>query len=887
MEQSPKYLYTEAQFDDLDKLKGTSIDISPWAYEWRADRDTQETPEAYFIPRRLERLDKVYRTALPVLGENIKSIYYNQPDMLEPLLPPPTGELLAGLLWVGGVSNYRVELRWPDCKAIPSPDNMEVRTYPTAWGWFGWTVDKILIGPEISGDGRVWTYRPQPNEMMDFAYSQRVVAATEMVAVFARGEAAVPEVRVTGESVGTWKRIDIKIEWGFGGSERSFNGQIAAHVAHIGQVQINGCEKRAVVPALYSADSRYGLDSRLTIYLGDTGATVLIRELENNPVYIPELGLLVSKSDDGFDAGEYVSRLTSGNAKNIRQLVREHREASSWEEVLDKVRLWRCREGIAVPPFPHTSEPAAVFEVPDAWWTGMYRAAVDQLRGRHMWGTLAFEVGRVSFEMELVGLHGEADKIYDYFLKSPGVKSDGDYSDPAGSLEWATSMRHDIGYSHEGTHCSTGRLLYSMAQRYFLTGDGKWLTERLPRLKAAADWIINERRSYMADVPNRGQLHVAGLMPPSMLGDYALPACDWRWYYVDNALALMGLRRFADALEALDESSAEYYMGEAEAFRGDMLAVVEREALISPVRRGSDGMYRSFIPRMAYGGGLLHYGPETNIPNFAMGISDLFAGALPLADIHSLTGASDRRIIGTIDAMEEYGTSVSLSSLLKIKHPTSDGTTACAGMSENADEKKPVSDDLWFWNSFVNLPKASYNANIYLLQDDIPNFLRFFLNAAITMVGANGKLWEHAHPDIYEDCLDPDNGTSGWFVENFRNMLLMEEEEGDGLWIAKGTPRAWLEQGRSIHVKDAPTYYGALEYEIRSNSADGVISAAITVPGRRAPRVIKLRLRHPDKAMIKEVMVNGERHMNFDAEKETIYIENPSGILNVAVYYIP
>ena len=47
---------------DLDKLVGQPADLSPWAYAWRADREVQEKPEAYFIPRRLKRLDKVYRT---------------------------------------------------------------------------------------------------------------------------------------------------------------------------------------------------------------------------------------------------------------------------------------------------------------------------------------------------------------------------------------------------------------------------------------------------------------------------------------------------------------------------------------------------------------------------------------------------------------------------------------------------------------------------------------------------------------------------------------------------------------------------------------------------------------------------------------------------------
>lgn len=39
------------QTSDLDELVGQPADLAPWAYAWRADRQVQEKPEAYFIPR--------------------------------------------------------------------------------------------------------------------------------------------------------------------------------------------------------------------------------------------------------------------------------------------------------------------------------------------------------------------------------------------------------------------------------------------------------------------------------------------------------------------------------------------------------------------------------------------------------------------------------------------------------------------------------------------------------------------------------------------------------------------------------------------------------------------------------------------------------------------
>jgi hypothetical protein len=880
---------------DLDKLVGQPVDISPWAYVWRSDRAVQEKPEACFIPRRLGRIDKVYRTARTVLPpDQLKSLYYKLPDLLLPLPPQPKGRLLAGLLWTGGVSNYRVELHWPNEKSnIPSADAVEVRVYPTAFGWFGWTVDVILSKPEISADGRVWTYKNDPTAKMDSSYDARVPAATEMVAVFCDekqaaggGQAAVPDVRVVGPSVGVWKRMDVEIEWGFqpGAEKSEFDGRLESHVAVIGSaapltddkgttmVDGHAWQSRAaadaarrgiVVPLLYAPTSRLGLDSRVTVWTKTTGFTFRVSDLDKGPILIPAQGVFVTTAGSGQTARQFVKELAAKNLKSIGQMTREHREAASWKELMQEVRLWTCPAGTVLSPYPKVPEPAMQVQLPDPGWTDAWRAASNQLRGRHMWGGLAFEVGRVAHEMDMIGLHAEADKVYEHFLKSPGAKSDGDYSDGRGALEWATAMRHDMGYSHDGTHPSTGRLLLAMADRYFFTGDKEWFKRNRARLQAAADWIIRQRTEYMKDVPNRKDLHVAGLMPPQMLGDYALPTCDWHWYYVDNVLSLQGLQRFADALSDFDVDAARKYRAEAEAFRKDIRRAVDREAALAPVRLGRDGMFHSYLPRMAYAKGLT--GPELGAPQFPD--CDMFMGGLPLAEPFAVLDASDPRMVDNIEVMEELGTSVS----------------AVKKEEESRKKKGLATDDAWFWHPYVILPKASHNANIYLLQDDVPNFLRFWMNSYATMAASDGKLWEAWHLGIYVPCDAPDNGTAGWFMENFRDLLVMEE--GPSLWIARGTPRAWLEQGKKIVVKNAPTYFGPLAYEIVSDADNGRIAATIEIPSRRAPQNVLLRFRHPKALPIKSATVDGKEWTDFDPAKEVVRLHDVRGTVRVEAAY--
>ncbi len=879
---------------ELDERVGQPVDLAPWAYLWRADRAVQERPEAYFIPRRLDRIDAVYRTAFSALPEQeLKSIHYQMPDLLKPLLPKPKGQLLAGLLWTGKLARYQVQLHWPaGVQEIPPQDAVEVRVYPTSFGWFGWTVDRSLSQPEVSADHRTWTYTVVPDAKMDFAYNARVDAATEMVAVFCeqakmRGgvKPAVPDIRVTSPEIGAWQRIDVEIEWGFqeGTEQSDFDGALESDMGMIGSVSPlpedkgttiegarhwqsrgDGSARRGIVVALLHApDSRPGLDSRVTVWAKTASFTFRPRDLQDGPMLIPEHGVFVTQAGSGKTARQFVREWSARNLKSIRQMTREHREAASWEEVMREVRWWTCPAGTATPPFPRVEDPPMEVQLPDPGWTSAWRAASFQLRGKHMWGGLAFEVGRVAHAMDLVGLHDEADKVYQHFLEAPGAKSDGDYSDGQGALEWATSMRHDMGYSHDGTHASTGRLLFGMAERYFLTGDKEWLQRNRVRLQAAADWIIRQRNLYMKDIPNRKELHVAGLMPPSMLGDYAIPSCDWHWYYCDNALALQGLRRFADALTELDPNAGRKYRGEADAFHQDLRRAVERDAALSPVRRGRDGAFHTYIPRMAYARGLT--GPELGAPQFPE--CDLFMGALPVAEPLAALEAGDPRMVGTLDVMEEMGTSVG----------------AVREQEEARKQKGLPTEDTWFWNCHVILPKASHNANIYLLQDDVPSFLRFWMNSYAAMVGADGKLWEHWHLGEYTDCTNPDNGTAGWFLENFRNLLVMED--GPSLWVARAAPRAWLEQDKKISVRNAPTHFGTLAYEIVSDVDRGRITAAVEIPNRNPPKSVIVRLRHPRAAPIQSVTVNDQPWTRFNKDKEIIELIGLTGKAVVVAGY--
>jgi hypothetical protein len=110
-------------------------------------------------------------------------------------------------------------------------------------------------------------------------------------------------------------------------------------------------------------------------------------------------------------------------------------------------------------------------------------------------------------------------------------------------------------------------------------------------------------------------------------------------------------------------------------------------------------------------------------------------------------------------------------------------------------------------------------------------------------------------------------------------------EEGRTLWLARGTPRAWLAQGRRIGVSRAPTLFGEAAFSIVSDAANGAISAIVDIPSRNPPEVVRLKLRHPAAARIRSVLVNGKPWTDFDPARETVDLRGQSGRVAVTARY--
>jgi hypothetical protein len=103
-------------------------------------------------------------------------------------------------------------------------------------------------------------------------------------------------------------------------------------------------------------------------------------------------------------------------------------------------------------------------------------------------------------------------------------------------------------------------------------------------------------------------------------------------------------------------------------------------------------------------------------------------------------------------------------------------------------------------------------------------------------------------------------------------MLVFEDPNDPILWLAKATPRGWLENGKKIAVSGAPTRFGTVGYELKSELAANKVSGTVDLPAAGSQADVRLRVRVPGEKKIKSVRVNGKPWTAFDAAQDVVIL---------------
>ena len=379
--------------------------------------------------------------------------------------------------------------------------------------------------------------------------------------------------------------------------------------------------------------------------------------------------------------------------------------------------------------------------------------------------------------------------------------------------EWADPK----GWAH---HCwgVSGFKAWAAMEHYRLTGDRAYLAAVYPRMAASSRWQESKRRETRAS----SEPTARGLMPRGMGDGGLMNGTDYfGLFYPHNILAIFADRLSAEAAVDLGRPSEA-----AELRKIFETALADLRASFKTGCIEEEGV--RWIPNSPGNRGGSRWGV----------LYAAFPAGLMEADDPLLTG-----------------------SLKKIEHSISaGGQPVHTGWME---------DGAWVGITLDNV------AETHLMLGNGDAAIRYLYSSL-----------NHATP-LYTWCeergLEPGTRkTSGdrqhlWtpvaVLRLLRDAMVMEQ--GDRLHLGLGTARNWLQQGKTVGIREAPTHFGTVSYRIDSDVKNRTLRAEIHPVWRRAPCEIVLHLRHPGRARMRTVTVNGRPSREVDFERE--FVRLPAG----------
>jgi len=377
---------------------------------------------------------------------------------------------------------------------------------------------------------------------------------------------------------------------------------------------------------------------------------------------------------------------------------------------------------------------------------------------------------------------------------------------------------------------SSGMKAWSSMEHFKLTGDRAYLKAIFPRLAASARWQETQRQKSRNLTGEKEDRY--GLMPRGMGDGGLMNGKDmYGVFYTHNILAV-----FADAL-AVEAASA----------LGESVAKMELE------RIHETGL-RDLLTSMRKGA--IHEDHLEWIPDCPSTPTGSRWGALYTLFPTEILEPSDPLLTGTLKKIEQ--------------NVSPGGQPIHTGWME---------DGVWVGITLDNIAETHLalgngDAAIRYLYSSLNHGTPLF-----TWCEERGQ-----EPQTKKTSGDRQHLWTPVAVVRFlRDALVMERP--DGLHLGLATGRTWLEQGKHVGIRQAPTHFGEVSYRIESDVEHGVIRAEVVPPVREQPAAIFLHLRHPERKRIQRVIVNGVQTENYDVNKELVHLEAGHGIVRVEARY--
>ena len=376
-----------------------------------------------------------------------------------------------------------------------------------------------------------------------------------------------------------------------------------------------------------------------------------------------------------------------------------------------------------------------------------------------------------------------------------------------------------------------GAILYTISQIYRMGRDAEWFAYVAPKLIKGCKWICDQRSINKQDKESVAY----GLLPPLRCNvDNAYTSAQ---EYSGNAWCWAGMNEVGTALKELGGSYAaegERILREADEYRMDILASMDKATVVTGDTK--------FIP--------LDIAVKTPYPYAVKNGESFYYTWISSRMLESMIFDKDDPRMETFTNYFEHYKGIILG-LCRRGGSNKLGYTAHFAAGYGISNIRMGKLDRSLLN-FYSMFAYGQARNLYATQEH-DNF----------EVGSNDS-WHHARQPHLHSTSE---------LLRVTNKMLIYEERND-ICLAYGVPKAWLEDGKTIEVKNSQTCFGPVSYRIDSNVAEKKMHVTVRHDDNKAASsVIKVKLRHPDGKAISKVEVNGQQWTDFDKEIITL----PSG----------
>lgn len=465
---------------------------------------------------------------------------------------------------------------------------------------------------------------------------------------------------------------------------------------------------------------------------------------------------------------------------------------------------------------------SARIEVPEKRINEMVKAGLLHLDmvcyGKEPRGTLAPTIGVYS------AIGSESAPIIQ-FLDSMGCNRTAERC-----LQYFLDKQHEDGFIQNvgGYMLETGAALWSMGEHFRYTRDLTWVRRVAPKILKSCDFILDWRKRNM-----RAELRGKGF---GMLDGKCADPEDPYHAFMLNGYAYIGLARAAEMLSPIMKSQSDRLKHEADMFRNDIRAAFFEAMAKSPVVLLRNGTWAPSAPPWAEARGpvALYTDRERWYTHGTFMGRDTLIGPLWL-------------IFQEVLAPKE--------------------TAANWMMHYHADL-------MFLENVAFSQPYYCRHDWAHLKRGEVRSFLKLYYHAMAGLADRETyTFWEH-----FYHVSPHKTHEEGWFLMQTRWMLYMED--GQQLNLMPGIPRAWMDDGKVIRLKNVRSYFGPLSAEIKSNLSNNEIRARVECRSPHRPSSILIRLPHPDGKLAGAV--EGGK---YDPERETVMVERFTGRCEVIMRF--